>query len=114
MSLHKRDGTPCLKGEWRKERSQGAGVGFAVYSLGGDSLEVFARFSGISHGEKDGSPLVYEVGITGNPANRDHEGIHGTITRQTSEEDCLAAFNKATADLARAGATLAAAGLGDR
>ena len=108
MALCKRDGTACLKGEWRKEiRRSDRVVGFEIYSVGGEPLSVFARFSGISHGEEGGKALAYEVGITGNPENRDHRDWHGRLERSSSREECLADFEKIVGELKTAGASLA-------
>jgi len=109
MSLHKRDGSACLPGDPARERRRDPLLAAASYKLGGDPLELVARFTGISHGESDGKPLIFELGITGNPRNRDHEGLIGA-TRYPDEAACLDDFKAKIADLERAGATISGRG----
>ena len=94
MPLYKTDGTVANKGEWREEIAKAGGVvGYEIIALGGGDLEVFARFSGVSHGEKDGKQLVYELGVTGDPKNAKHSKYHGNHTLYPDAATCLAGFN---------------------
>jgi len=110
--FYDKNGLPLpMVSEWLQECKEVGVVGYMKYDLNGASINVFARFSGLLHGMDGDKPLVFELGITGDPKNLKHAGLHGRHEKFADEAACLSAFNAACADVVKAGAKTVVVGV---
>lgn len=98
--LFDKEGVIVTKDAWLEEvQGTDAIVGYARFTLNGDRITVFTRFTGLNHGDFK----IWELGVTGNSKNTKHAGLHGRCETFTSLADAETAHIKAVADVKKAG-----------